>query len=292
MSSGSEKMKTTIRYADYVETHHHDFLNAVQKARNVTIDNSSYSEYSDISLIDAFFGTGYTLSSFPSLYDIYGKFMAGLDIDSLYSQLFEDTVNAPEVNNLVSAESALINDDIEETAIPRLQLGIRDINSVMSSSFVVGKSLIESARVKVVEKFRADLKYRLIPVVKERWTAHLDWNKNVVCTYAEILKFYISSKIDVDEVNYAFAARNRLWPFTVLEYERAAVGALQGAITTTSDTGGSSKTSKVIGGALTGAATGAMVGNTIAPATATTSGGAGWGAGVGTALGIAAALTY
>lgn len=284
--------KTYIRYASYVENHHNNFLNKIASYQKLTVDNSPYSGYSNLSIDDAFFGAGYALSSFPSLYDMYGKFMAGLDIDSLYNQLFEDTVNSTEVNELVLAEAALIEDDIEETVIPRLQLGMRDINSVISSSFVVGKSLIESTRVKVVEKFRADLKYRLIPVVKERWTAHLDWNKNVVCTYAEILKFYISGKIDVNEVNYAFAARNRLWPFTVLEYQRAALGALQGAITTTSDTAGSSTTSKVIGGALTGAATGAMIGSTISPATATSAGGAGWGSLGGAALGIAAALTY
>ena len=152
--------------------------------------------------------------------------------------------------------------------------------------------MIEATRVKVLEKFRAELKYKLIPVVKERWTAHLDWNKNVVCTYAEIIKFYFSTRIDVDDVNYSFKAKNLLWPFTVLEYQRAALGALQGATTTTTDAAGSSTLSKVIGGALSGAATGAMIGSTISPATATSVGGAGWGAGAGAALGVAAALTY
>lgn len=292
MSSSSDK--TTVRYAAYIEEQHADFLRAMYSYRTEVADHSEspYLNYSSIKIEDAFFGAGYAISSFPSLYDMYGKFMAGLDVDALYSQLFEDTINSPEVNDLVSAEAALMEDDIEANVLPRVQTGMRDINSVIASSFVIGRTLIENARIKALEKFRAELKYNLIPVVKERWTAHLDWNKNVVCTYAEILKFFISARIDVDEVNYSFAAKNLLWPFTVMEYQRAALGALQGAVTTTTDAAGTSTVGKVIGGALSGAATGAMIGSTISPATATSMGGAGWGAGVGAALGVAAALTY
>lgn len=297
-SSASEKME--IRYASYIEEKHHDFLWLAAYHRDQTINSSPFSGYSDLSINDAFFGAGYTISSFPSLYDMYGKFMAGLDVDALYSQLFEDTVNSPEVNNLVSAEASLMEDDIEVNSLPRLQVGLRDANSVIASSFVIGKALIEETRVKALEKFRAELKYNLIPVVRDRWVAHLDWNKNIVCTYAEIIKFYISTDIDVNEVNYGFKARNKLWPFTVLEYNRAALGALQGATTTTANAAGSSTTARVLSGALSGAATGAMIGGSIAPATtanaatgtAASSGGAGWGAGIGAALGIAAALTY
>lgn len=297
---GSSKASDTqtIRYAAYVESLHKQFLVATRYYRDQVVDSSPFSGYANISLSDAFFGAGYVLSNYPSLYDMYGKFMAGLDVDALYSQLFEDTVNSPEVNNLVAAEAVLMEDDIEANVLPRLQTGIRDINSVIASTFVIGKALIEDTRVKALEKFRAELKYKLIPTVRDRWIAHLDWNKNIVCTYAEIIKFYISAKIDVDDVNYAYATKNKLWPFTVLEYERAALGALQGAMTTTTNAAGTSTVSRVLGGALSGASTGAMIGNAVSPAQAATStsaataGGAGWGAGIGAALGIAAALTY
>ena len=251
---------------------------------------------------DAFFGTGYLLSSFPSLYDMYGKFMAGLDIEALWSQIFEDTVNSSVANDLVSAESALMDDDIDTNVIPRLQTGMRDINAVMSSSFVIGKSIIEDARVKSLSKFSAGLKYNLITVASGRWTTHLEWNKSVVAIYSEILKFYFSAKTDIDEVNYTMAVKDKLWPFTVLDFERAALGALQGAINSKTDVAGVSTTAKVLSGALTGAAMGAMVGsawNTPAvaatattPASAASTAGTGWGAGIGAALGVAATLTY
>ena len=114
--------------------------------------------------------------------------------------------------------------------------------------------------------------------------------------YAEIMKFYFSAKTDIDEINYAMVAKNALWPFTVLDYERAALGALQGATNQKTDVAGASTTARVLSGALSGAAMGAMVGGQITQtaATATTAATtfAGWGAGLGAILGGAAAYTY
>ena len=300
--------QTMIRYAPYIEARHSNFLDTIYAKRVAAIDESPFSDYTDIEVDDAFFGAGYTIASFPSLYDMYGKFMAGLDIEALWEQLYESTLESSAVNTLIAAEGALIDDEIETTSLPRLRTGMRDINAVMSSSFIVGKSLIEDARTKMVAKFSADLKYRLIPVAQERWSAHLNWNKLVIGTYAEIMKLYFSAKTDVDEVNYAMAAKNLLWPFTVLDFERAALGALQGATNAKTDVAGASTTSRVIAGALTGAVMGGMVGGQISgtaggfavtggttgtATTAATAGSyAGAGAGIGAILGAMAAFTY
>ena len=262
-SSPYNYTRAEVRYAPYIETRHKDFLNSVYSARVGAISNSPFSAYTDIEVDDAFFGAGYTISSFPSLYDMYGKFMAGLDIEALWTQEYNDTIDSPVVSSLIAAEGNLIDDEIEQTSLPRLQTGMRDLNAVMSSSFVVGKSLIEDTRTKMVAKFSADLKYRLIPVAQERWNTHLNWNKLVIGTYAEIMKFYYSAKTDVDEINYAMAAKNILWPFTVLDFERAAIGSLQGATSSKQDVAGASTASRVLSGALTGAAMGAQVGAAV-----------------------------
>lgn len=276
---GGGDSETTIRYAGYIEEKHQDFLNTIASSREDAINDSPFSDYVDIDIDSAFFGTGYMISSFPSLYDMFGKFMAGLDICALYGQMLETTVNAPEINNLVSAEAVMMDDDIEANVIPRFQAGMRDTNAVMSSSYVIGRSLIEEARVKSLSRFSAELKYRMIPVAVQRWQAHLDWNKTVVMTYAEMVKLYYSAKMDVSGINYQMAAKDTLWPFTVLEYERAALGALQGARTTTSDVAGEgpSQTGKAISGALAGAAAGYMVGG-------------GYGAAAGAVIGLAASF--
>ena len=293
---GGGNSQTTIRYAPYVEAHHSSFLSIVAANRNSIINSSPFTDYVNIEVDSAFFGAGYLISSFPSLYDMYGKFMAGLDIDTLWTQLFEDTVNSSQVGSLVAAEAALIDDDIEINSIPRLQTGMRDINAVMGSSFVIGKSIIEDAKVKALSKFSADLKYHLIPVASARWSTHLEWNKGVVGVYAELMKLFFSTKVDVNEVNYSMAAKHKLWPFTVLDFERASLGSLQGATNSKTDVAGASTASKVLGGALSGAAMGAMIGSSFNTAATTTtaasSAGSMYGAGIGAVLGIAAALTY
>lgn len=274
---GSGDQTITTRYAKYIETRHSDFLNTVYSYRNNVINDSPFFDYNNIPVDIAFFGTGYLISSFPSLYDMYGKFMAGLDIEALWLQMFESTVNSSVVNDLISAQSAMMDDEIETTSIPRLQIGMRDVNAVMTSSFVIGKTIIETAKTKALSLFSSDLKYKMVALADSRWKAHLEWNKNVINMYAEIMKLYFSSKIDVDEVNYAMAAKDRLWPFTVLDFERAALGALQGATSSKSDVAGASSGQKLLGGALSGAAMGATIGGPV-------------GAGVGGLLGIASSF--
>jgi len=275
MGDSGDQVVTT-RYAPYIEDKHQAFLNEVASYREATTDDSPFDGYTDIVVEAAFFGTGYTIASFPSLYDMYGKFMAGLDIDILFSQVFEDTVNSPEVNNLVATEADLMDDDIDANVLPRFQVGMRDINSVMSSSFVTGKVMIEDARVKALEKFRSELKYRLIPIASDRWKAHLEWNKATIMTYAEIMKFYFSAKMDISDFNYTMSAKDKLWPFTVLDYERAALGALTGAQKTTS---GIEKQGG-IAGALSGALAGVSAGSTFGPG----------GAALGGILGLASSF--
>jgi hypothetical protein len=252
-----------LRYAPYIEDHHYTFLNLVAQYRAATIGDNPFTGYTTVEIDDAFFGTGYTISSFPALYDMYGKFMAGLDVDALYTQTYEDIMNSGVVNALVANEANMMDDDIDTNIMPRFKEGMRDINSVLSSSFVVGKAVIEDARTKALSKFSAGLKYQTLPLVTERWKTHLEWNKNVTMTYAEIMKLYYSAVMDIDDHNYALGAQARLWPFTVLEYEKAALGALQGAQVSTSKgvagSGGASTASKAITGAISGAAAGSAI---------------------------------
>ena len=268
----------TVRYASYIEKHHKTFLNRSASETASHYHDSPYEDFANITIDEGFFGVGYMLASFPSLYDMFGKFMAGLDIDVLSTQIFADTVNSPEVDDMVSAESALLNDHVTKDVLADFQTGMRDINSVLSSSFVIGKSLIADSQVKAIEKFSSEARFRLIPIAQEKWKMHLDWNKSVIRTYSEMMKLYVSAKMDTDEHNIGLRAKDQLWPFTILEYQRAALGALQGASNVGGGGGeaaGPSQAAKTIGGALSGAAAGYQMGG-------------GWGAAAGAVIGGAA----
>ena len=232
--SSSSDTNSTVRFAPYIESIHQTFLNMEQSYVNNVVSVSPYSDWSDIDIDSGFFGTGYLISSFPSLYDMYGKFMAGLDVETLWDQIFAGTVNSANVDDVVAAESALMQDDIDTNSMPKFQTGMRDIGAVMSSSYIVGKSIIYDAKAKALSKFDAELRYKLLPIAEQRWEAHLKWNQSVVNMYGDMMKLYISAILDVQEKNYSMKAKNSLWPFTVMDYERAALGALTGATNTAS----------------------------------------------------------
>ena len=277
-SGGSGDQRTYIRYAPYIEERHEDFLNEVYSWRELLKEDSPFDEHVATDLDPAFFGTGYVLSSFPSLYDMYGKFMAGLDIEALFDQSLEDTLNGNAANNIISTHATTLSDDLEQVVLPRYVTGMRDVNSVLSSTFVVGKAMLEDRREKELTKYAAEIKYRLVPTAVSRWEKHLDWNRTVVMTYAELLKLYVAASIDMGTYDYNIASKNKLWPFTVLDFERAALGALQGARNSETMAGeDDSGLGGIIGGTLAGAAAGWTVGGPI-------------GAVVGGALGLAGGL--
>src|SRR4030067_906846 len=132
----SSSGKTEIRYAKYVEDHHKAFLDIVSSERASAIHSSPFTGYVYIDYANAFFGLGYVISNFPSLYDMYGKFMAGLDIETLFTQILDDSINNSAIDNRVSVHAVDLEDDIIQNADPRLVTGMRDINSVIASSFI------------------------------------------------------------------------------------------------------------------------------------------------------------
>lgn len=276
--SSSGKQTTIVRYAPYVEKVHEVIVKLGSQYRETTIGASPFDEWPEIPFDVAFFGTGYILSDYPALYDMFGKFMAGLDVDILYSQIFEDTVNSTVVRNVIRAERALVDDDIETTVIPRFETGMRDTNSVLSSTFIIGKAVIEDAILKSMSKFSAQLRASLLPLVIQRWQGHLEWNKGVISTYSEIMKLLFVSKIAVDEQNLELKVKNLLWPFTILELEKGLLSVPSSATKTTVK--GQAESSKAMG-ILSGAASGAAIGAQI---------GQGWGAAIGGVVGGIAGL--
>lgn len=267
MGGAEGDQTTTIRFAPYIEEHHQEFLNVVQTYRHELITpaghQSPYMGYEEIEIEAAFFGAGYNLTSYPSLYDMYGKFLAGLDVEVLFDEAFEDTINGTTVNNAISQEVIRLRDEINNDILPKYETGMRDINSVMSSTFLVGRAMIESSRLKAITAFSADLRVKLMPAVVERWAKHLDWNRAVIDQYAQILKFYFISAIDTDNHNMEIHAKDLLWPFTILNFEGVALGVLQGAKDVKEDVAGASKAQKLLGGALSGASAGAMIGSAV-----------------------------
>lgn len=253
---GSSGGTYTMRYASYIEDRHKVFLNDAYAYRNNVIANNPYDNFTEIPVDVGFFGTGYLLASFPALFDVYGKFVAGLDIDALWEEILDSTVDSPAAKNLVVAESALMDDELDASILPKFMTGMRDLNATMSSTFINGKALLLDTKQKTIAKFSAELKWKLVSVAQDRYKAHLAWNTEVVNSYSNLFKTYFSVKDGINRLNYDIKSKDSLWPLTVMDYERAALGALQGAMKQNTE---QSSGSNFLGGALSGAAAGGMI---------------------------------
>ena len=284
MGGGAETQTTIVRNAPYLEEYHLLLLNYAYNLMSSVGYNNPYKDYEDIGYGDALYGVGYTISSFPSLYDMFGKFMAGLDIEVLYDEIYSDLINGSVVQEMISQEASILEDEIEDNVLPRFEAGMRDINAVMSSTFVVGEAHIEAERVKAISRFSADIRGKLLSVVVDRWKSHLSWNREVVEMYAQIMKFAIITEMDVDSHNLEMHSRDALWIYNGMQYLIHAISATSGATNTTSELAGASKTQKAIGSALTGAGSGAAMGAMFGAS------GGPIGAGVGALVGLAYGL--
>lgn len=238
----------TIRFAPYIEAAHQQFIADIRAAESDADHDNPYTAYTDVEIEDAFFGAGYAMASFPSLYDMFGKFLAGLDIEILFDEAFEDTINGPVVDAAIASEADILSDDIENEALPRFETGMRDMNSVMSSTFVVGRTMLEVGRTKALSRFSSQLRTSLLPIVVDRWAKHLAWNQSVITQYSQIMQFYVQAKMSVDGHNLDIEAKRVLWPFTVLDFERVALGTINQPQSTTTH----QQTRQGIGGTIGG----------------------------------------
>jgi hypothetical protein len=222
---------STIRYAPYIESHHQTFLSETSAYVDSATNAAPFNDFSEIPVDVGFFGAGYVLASFPSAFDVYGKFVAGLDIEAMWNQVYNSTVESPVVNNLIQAHSAFLSDELDTTVLPKYQLGMRDINAVMTSSYVIGKGLLMDQMEKNLNKFATETKFKMIDVAQNRWKMHLVWNQDVATKYAGLIKDYFTVKQNMTAFNFDMLSRQALWPLLVRDYERANLGALQGALT-------------------------------------------------------------
>lgn len=259
-SGGDSGSETSIRYAPYVEAHHENFLTINHEYLDLQ-RNDAYNPYSTLftdsqenspvetDWTGVFYGVGYSMMSFPSVYDMYGKFLAGLDVEQLWEQMLEGTKNNATVSSLVEAQADLIDEDITDNVLPRMRAGLRDINAVVSSSYYIAISNIEAKRDHDVAKFSAELRYKLIPIAAELWINHLKWNQMVISQYVELTKTVIEVGFRQEKHNYEKKLAYIMWPWTLLEQYRANLGALQGATTAKA---GSSGGDSGIGGMVSG----------------------------------------
>jgi len=244
--------QVTVRYAPYLEKLHRtisgiDVENVVftmTQALNAVWHKSPYKEgFEKINVDRGFFGViegdptlHYRIEDFPSLWDMFGKFMGGMDLHVLWGDVYEDVVHGPEIANTVTAHAALLKDELDTRVLPQFLGGMRDINAIQSTTFVIGKALIYDTHTKAVNEFAGNLRIAALDLSQRMWARHLDWDAQVITVYTNMFKEYFSIKLDNDARQLEYDTKDLLWDLSLFDHARAYIGALNGAAAATQQT--------------------------------------------------------
>lgn len=258
--SGGSDGSVSIRYPQYLEERHNQFITGTFNAVGDRIGNSPYASITVTDISDAFFGTGLLITDYPSLYETFETYITDVNAETLFNSTLDDIINNPVISNDIASEALLLDDEIEQVALPRFTAGMRDINAVMSTGFIHGKVLLEANKIKAVNKYASALKVTAIGTAQQVWTEKLKWNIAKTELYMKLSQFYWLSYYDNLDTTNDIAVKNSLWPLTVYDYERAALGALSGGSASGAGQSGPTRAQKAVGGALSGASSGAMIG--------------------------------
>ena len=286
--------ETRVMFAPYIERVHSMVLDATGTAtfahnilEAVTAAYSS-NPYDSMTSLDpkSGFTAGDAVTTYPALFDMFGKFMASQELDVLWTDLYELSQNGTEVDEAIASQSTIIQDEIDSKILPKFLAGMRDINSVMSSAFVAGKFAIAKAKINDMAEFTSKLKLKQFDVAQARFENHLNWNKAVVGSYQDIMKMYYAATYDYEARTNEISVKGALWELTLYDYIRAMLGALNGAAAAKPENQ-PSQAAKSIAGVTAGAAAGASIGSMIKDGSGSY---AGTGAVAGGVLGLAASF--
>jgi hypothetical protein len=119
------------------------------------------------------------------------------------------------------------DEELNNQTIPEYKLKMRELNAVGCSSFVIGQAQLERNRVKLLEEVSADTKFSMLNEGQNKYVVELNQNQAVVKNHAVFMKLYYATAAQETDANYTFVARDTLWPFEVLDFERAVLGTMR-----------------------------------------------------------------
>jgi hypothetical protein len=199
----------------------------------------------------------------------------------LDAEVFDDTY----VTADIAAFSAQINYRLVNEVLPRFQGGMRDVNAVMSSAFVIGESIIESMATSDVAKYGTDLRIKFniqrndaimkgVESVLRNIFAQVELEKNVAHYTIESNRMKLTAFKEKKDTETLLVVKGGRWDLETFQYGANLLAAIGGGTVVPGGSEGPSTTQSILGGALTGAAVGSNV-----------SGGNGWATGLGAVVG-------
>ncbi len=287
-SGGGGSSSGKVDYPAYMKEAHGDWLDrdgaadievghSITELINAGIDNSPYSgevAYDPDEDITAFLAA---LVEFDT------------EVDSItttwVSLLSTITIDATtQIDTAVVAHAALLDDRLTTEVLPRFQAGMRDINAVISSTFVLGQSTIEAFNTREVADFSAKARLQNLALKSgERADTlsllqlKLQYRDSVTKAIIEARRIKVVMKKEELEEQLSIDEKEYKWPCELYQYGSNVLSSISGSAISVGD---KIQKGSALGGALSGAAAGAMIGSSTG-----VPGGTLVGAGIGAVLG-------
>jgi hypothetical protein len=184
----------------------------------------------------------------------------------LDAAVFDDTY----VTADIAALRAEIDDQIENDVLPRFQGGLRDVNAVMSSAFVIGESIIEAMATTQITKYGSELRVKLNlqrndsilkaaeSIIRDTY-AQIELEKHVAHYTVEANRMEIAAFKEKKDTENNIAIKNGRWDLETYQYGANLLASIGGGTVTPTGSDSPSTMQSAIGGALSGAAMGSAV---------------------------------
>lgn len=202
---------------------------------------------------------------------------AGTGLDTLISNVLSTT----RITDSVTAFENRYDADLLAHVYPRFEGGMRDINAVVSSAFVIGRAVLEDGRDRDIAKYDADLRYKAFGDDALRLIALKVQAKKVLSDLLiESRRIKIVAKKEELDAQLTIDEKSALWDLSIFKYGGNFLSSIQGsAVSQGTELPGSDRMASAIGGALAGGGMGLMA-----------SGGTSIGGAIGAMLGMGVAL--
>jgi len=279
-----------IDFPDYIKTAHNDWVDntgtdtmtsSMVDLMNSAVGNSPFTSEIAYDPDTELAGMLGEIADFDSALALLSS---GTGLDTLMTNVLSTT----RIDNDVTAFETLLDNRVTSTTLPRFQAGMRNINAVVSSAFVIGQALIEEGVDAEVAKYQSGLRMKAFSDDSIRVIGlKLDYQKALSQMYAEAYRVKIVAKKEEKDKNIEIDEADGKWDLEVYQYG-ANLLAAPGGGTAVNSVKGKSAVSSAIGGGLTGAAAGALTGMAVTAAGGPIS--MGMGAVIGGALGIGGSL--
>jgi hypothetical protein len=205
------------------------------------------------------------LTSSDAAITAYETLVSTLSSGTALDDLVNDLLGNERIEDDADAFADQLDDQLAATVYPRFEAGMRDINAVMSSAFVIGRALIEEGRNREVAKYLSGLRYQafgrdalsLIGLRLNLLSIRLQTQRELTATTIESNRIKIVALKEQADTDMDIDDRDAKWDLSAYQYGAEVMAAPGGGIGVQKE---KSMLQSVLGGALSGAGAGGSMG--------------------------------